>query len=147
MDFDPRDCDSGDDERHTRTPSRGGRSGSGGQDRDHDWRQPDAPARDRDDHDARSPGRGPGMIGRRQRGIEAATVTIPAGPTEIATIENAIARSRIPSPATITCHLDRSANWVPRSCGESDQGRPQPSREPSGHRSGPSPDVLRGSGT
>jgi hypothetical protein len=59
MDFDPRDYDSRDEERHSDTPSRGGRD-SGDHDGDHDWRQPDARTRDRDDGDVRSLGRGPG---------------------------------------------------------------------------------------
>jgi DNA-binding PadR family transcriptional regulator len=60
LDLDPRDYDSRDEERHANTPSRGGRGGSGDNDRDHDWRQPDALTRDRDDGDERSLGRGPG---------------------------------------------------------------------------------------
>ncbi len=60
MDFDPRDYDSRDDERHSQTPSRGGRSGSGDRHRDDDWSQPTTRPRDRDDDDARSLGRGPG---------------------------------------------------------------------------------------
>jgi DNA-binding MarR family transcriptional regulator len=60
MDFDPRDYDSRDDERHSQTPSRGGRTGSSDRDRDDDWSQPAARTRDRDDDDARSLGRGPG---------------------------------------------------------------------------------------
>jgi DNA-binding MarR family transcriptional regulator len=60
MDFDPRDFDSRDDERHSHEPSRGSRGSSGDHDRDHDWRQPDARMRDRDDGDERSLGRGPG---------------------------------------------------------------------------------------
>jgi hypothetical protein len=57
MDFDPRDFDSRDDERHSHTPSRGDRNSS--VDRDDDWRQPEARTRD-GDSDARSLGRGPG---------------------------------------------------------------------------------------
>ena len=49
LDLDPRD-----EERHANTPSRGGRGSSGDHDRDHDWRQPDARTRDRDDGDERS---------------------------------------------------------------------------------------------
>jgi hypothetical protein len=45
MDFDPRDYDSRDDERHSHTPSRGGRCTSGDHERDHDWRQPDTRTR------------------------------------------------------------------------------------------------------
>jgi len=60
FDFDPRDCDSRDDERHSHEPSRGGRSGSGGRDRENDWSQPGTRTRDRDSDDARSLGRGPG---------------------------------------------------------------------------------------
>ena len=48
LDFDPRDYDSRDDERHSHTPSRGGRGSSGDNERDHDWRQPDTRMRDRD---------------------------------------------------------------------------------------------------
>jgi hypothetical protein len=60
LDLDPRDYDSRDEERHANTPRRGGRGGSGDNDRDHDWRQPDARTRDRDDGDERPVGRGPG---------------------------------------------------------------------------------------
>jgi hypothetical protein len=60
LDLDPRDYDSRDEERQANTPSRGGRGSSGDHDRDHDWRQPDARTRDRDDGDVRSLGRGPG---------------------------------------------------------------------------------------
>ena len=60
MDFDPRDYDSRDDERHSPAPSRGGRSGPSDRDRDNDWSQPATRPRDRDDDDARSLGRGPG---------------------------------------------------------------------------------------
>jgi hypothetical protein len=48
LDLDPRDYDSRDEERHANTPSRGGRGSSGDHDRDHDWSQPDARTRDRD---------------------------------------------------------------------------------------------------
>ena len=60
MDFDPRDYDSRDDERHSEAPSRGGRSGSSDPDRDDEWSQPASRPRDRDDDDARSLGCGPG---------------------------------------------------------------------------------------
>lgn len=60
LDLDPRDYDSRDEERHSHTPSRGGRSTGVDDDRDHDLRQPDARTRDRDDEAARSLGRGPG---------------------------------------------------------------------------------------
>lgn len=40
LDLDPRDYDSRDEERHTNTPSRGGRGSCGLHDRDHDWRTP-----------------------------------------------------------------------------------------------------------
>src|SRR5262245_30041881 len=60
MDFDPRDYDSRDDERHSHTPSRGDRTGSSDRDRDGDLSQPGMRTRDRDDGDARSLGRGPG---------------------------------------------------------------------------------------
>jgi hypothetical protein len=60
MDFDPRDDDSRDDERHGSTPNRGNRGASDDRDRDDDWRQPHYRPRDRDDEDARTLGRGPG---------------------------------------------------------------------------------------
>ena len=41
--------------------------------------------------------------GKGQTGIEATAITIPAGPTAIATIENAIARVETHSLATFTC--------------------------------------------
>lgn len=60
MDFGPRDFDSRDDERHSNTPSRGGRSSPSGRDRDDDWSQPAIRPRARDDDDARSLGRSSG---------------------------------------------------------------------------------------
>jgi hypothetical protein len=60
FDFDPRDYDSRDDERHGKTPSGGSHGGPDNRDRDDDWTQPDTQTRDRDDDDARSLGRGPG---------------------------------------------------------------------------------------
>jgi hypothetical protein len=59
MDFDPRDFDSREDERHSRAPSRGGQRGPSDHDRDGNWRQPETRTRDHDD-DAQSLGRGPG---------------------------------------------------------------------------------------
>src|SRR5438105_3389669 len=60
MDFDPRDYDSRDDERHVNS-SRGGSGGStDDRDSDDDWRQPDVQPCDRNDADARTLGRGPG---------------------------------------------------------------------------------------
>jgi PAS domain S-box-containing protein len=44
-------------------------------------------------------------------GTEGIAITIPAGPTEIATIENAIARSRMHSADMFTCLADQSASW------------------------------------
>ena len=60
LDFDPRDYDSRDEERHSHAPSRGGRNGSSDRDRDDNWSQPATRPRDREDDDARSLGRGPG---------------------------------------------------------------------------------------
>ena len=60
MDFDPRDFDSRDDERHSDAWSRGGRSGSSDRDRDDDWSQPGTRTPERADNDTRSLGRGPG---------------------------------------------------------------------------------------
>lgn len=60
FDFDPRDYDSRDDERHGSTPNRGNRSAPDDRDWNDDWRQPDFRPRDRDDEDARTLGRGPG---------------------------------------------------------------------------------------
>ena len=58
FDFDPRDCDSRDNEHFDVERHRGGR-GSSDDDRDDDWRQPDFRQSDQDD-DARTLGRGPG---------------------------------------------------------------------------------------
>lgn len=60
MDFDPRDYDSRDEERHGNTPSRGSCGGWDDRDRDDDWSQPEIRPRDRDADDARTLGRGPG---------------------------------------------------------------------------------------
>ena len=65
MDFDPRDFDSRDDERHSDTLGRGG---SGDRERDEDWSQPAIHPGERDDDDARSLGRGGG--GDRQNAEE-----------------------------------------------------------------------------
>jgi hypothetical protein len=59
FDFDPRDCDSRDDERYGSNASRGGRGGADDRDRDDDWSQPHVRSRDWND-DARTLGRGPG---------------------------------------------------------------------------------------
>ena len=63
MDFDPRDYDSCDDQRHGNTPNRGNRGDPNDYDRDDDWSQPNIRSRDRDD-DARTLGRGPGSDSR-----------------------------------------------------------------------------------
>lgn len=60
MDFDPRDYDSRDDERSAPDRGRGGTGDRDDYEREDDPRQPDVPSRDRDDGDAREPGRGPG---------------------------------------------------------------------------------------
>ena len=60
MDFDPRDYDSREDERHVSTPSRGSRGASDDRDRDDDWSDHETRTRDRGDDDARTLGRGPG---------------------------------------------------------------------------------------
>jgi hypothetical protein len=48
--------------------------------------------------------------GKGQTSTDAIVITIPAGRTEIATIENAIARSRMHSPDMYTCLVDQSAS-------------------------------------
>jgi hypothetical protein len=131
LDLDPRDYDSRDEERHTNTPSRGGRGSSGDHDRDHDWRLPDARARDRDDGDERSLGRGPGNDRQGKTPRDESAFTIPAGPTEIATIENAVATSRVHSHATFICLVDGSANSFTTAiastpCAAPNRGRSQP---------------------
>lgn len=60
MDFDPRDFDSGDEERRGNGPSRGSGGGAADADRGDDWSQPRTPTRDRDDDGAPTLGRGPG---------------------------------------------------------------------------------------
>ena len=50
--------------------------------------------------------------GKGQTRAAAIVITIPAGRTEIATIENAIARSRMRSADMFTCRADQSASWV-----------------------------------
>ena len=49
--------------------------------------------------------------GKGQTDTDRIAITIPAGPTEIATIENAIARSRMRSADMFTCLADQSASW------------------------------------
>ena len=60
MDFDPRDYDSRDDDRHPNEPSTGRRSGSDDREREDDWSQPGTRTRDREDDGAPTLGRGPG---------------------------------------------------------------------------------------
>jgi len=60
MNFDPRDDDSRDDDRHTSGAGRGGRNRSDERDRDEDWSSSRLHRHDRDDHDTRTLGRGPG---------------------------------------------------------------------------------------
>jgi hypothetical protein len=60
MDFDPRDYDSRDDERHVKPSSRESRGSSNDRERDDDWSLHGPRMRNRDDHDARTLGRGPG---------------------------------------------------------------------------------------
>jgi hypothetical protein len=50
------------------------------------------------------------MTVKGQMGTEGIAITILAGPTEIATIENAIAKSRIHSADMFTCLADPSAS-------------------------------------
>ena len=52
----------------------------------------------------------PETTGKGQTGIEATAITIPAGPTEIATIENAIQRPETHSTDTFTCRAGASAS-------------------------------------
>src|SRR4029450_7640259 len=56
------------------------------------------------------PDEAPETTGKGQTGIEASAITIPAGRTEIATIENVIARSRMHSADMFTCLADQSAS-------------------------------------
>ena len=128
LDLDPRDYDSRDEERHANTPSRGGRGSSGDHDRDHDWRQPDVRTRDRDDGDERSLGRGPETTGKGQTQRDETAIPIPAGPTATATIENAIARSQLHSPATFSCHVDQNANWFMTAIANTPCAAPNPER-------------------
>ena len=50
-------------------------------------------------------------IAKSQNKTRETATPILAGLTAIATIENAIARSRMHSPAMFTYHVDQSANW------------------------------------
>ena len=128
LDFDPRDYDSRDEERHANTPSRGGRGSSGDHDRDHDWRQLDGRTRDRDDGDERSLGRGPG---HDRQGSDTEGRDRDHDPRWIdrdPTIENAIARSRFHSPATFSCHVDQSANWFMIAIANTPCAAPNPGR-------------------
>jgi hypothetical protein len=60
FDFDPRDYDSRNEERHEGTSDRGSRGGSDYRDRNDDWSQPGTRTRDRDDDGAPTLGCGPG---------------------------------------------------------------------------------------
>src|SRR5882762_6676973 len=63
MDFDPRDCDSRDDDRFAFDRHRGG--GNSYDDHDDDLKLPDSRSRERDDDDSRDLGRGPGEESRQ----------------------------------------------------------------------------------
>jgi hypothetical protein len=60
LDFDPREYDSRDDERHGNSTSRTSRGGSDDRDRYDDWSQPEIRSRDRNDNEGPTLGRGPG---------------------------------------------------------------------------------------
>ena len=60
MDFDPRDVDPRDDDRHDNPFDRGSGGSFDDRDRDDYWSHSETRARDRDDHDVRTLGRGPG---------------------------------------------------------------------------------------
>jgi hypothetical protein len=69
--------------------------------------------------------------GKGQTGTDRIAITIPAGPTENGTIENAIATSRMPSGDMFTCLADQSANWfmtaiVSTPCAALSLGRSRP---------------------
>src|SRR6267142_204503 len=65
FDFDPRDYDSRDDERHG--TNRGSRGGSGDRDREDDSSQPEIRPRQREDDNARTLGRGREIVRDRDR--------------------------------------------------------------------------------
>ena len=128
MDFDPRDFDSRDDERHSDTPSRGGRGGS-----------PIAivtttGANLRSAHAiaiTMTHGHSDAVLaitGRGQIRTEGIAITIPAGPTEIATIENAIARSPMHSADMFTCLAEPSANSCTTAIANTPCAAPSPVR-------------------
>jgi hypothetical protein len=110
FDFDPRDYDSRDEERHANTPSRGGRCGFGDRDRDHDWSQPGTRTRDRDDDDARSLARGPGneRQGSDQDGRDRHD---PRWADRARDGRNGFGRPGTRSHATCACRVDQSASW------------------------------------
>lgn len=128
LDFDPRDYDSRDEERHANTPNSGGRGGSGNHDRDHDWSQPGTVTRD---PMMATRGRSDVALettGKDQTDTDRIAITIPAGPTEIATIENAIARSRMHSADMFTCLADQSASSFTTAIANTPCAAPNPGR-------------------
>jgi hypothetical protein len=69
--------------------------------------------------------------GKGQTRRDEAATTIPAGPTEIVTIENAIARCRMHSADMFTCLADQSASWftieiASTRCAAPNHGRSRP---------------------
>jgi len=68
------------------------------------------------------------MTDKGQMGTEGIAITIPAGPTEIATIENAIARSAMHSADMFTCLADQSANSFTTAIANTPCAAPNPGR-------------------
>ena len=73
----------------------------------------------------------PETTGKGQTDTDRIAITIPAGPTEIATIENAIARFRMHSADMFTCLADQSASLfttaiVNTPCAAPNPGRSRP---------------------
>jgi hypothetical protein len=66
--------------------------------------------------------------GKGQTDTDRIAITIPAGPTEIATIENAIARLRMHSADMFTCLADQSASSFTTAIANTPCAAPNPGR-------------------
>jgi hypothetical protein len=66
--------------------------------------------------------------GKGQTGTDRIAITIPAGPTGIATIENATATSRMPSADMFTCLADQSASSFTTAIANTPCAAPNPGR-------------------
>src|SRR5262245_29301077 len=111
MNFDPRDYDSRDDDRHTSGAGRGGRNRSDERDREHDRSSSRLHRHDRHEHEARTLGRGPG---NERQGSEDRCRDRSSDPRWDARDRDARERDREPathSRGISTCRVGSSESW------------------------------------